>query len=162
MNQIVEIKPIQDEDHTWVKEMLFQHWGSEYVVSRGTVHQADLLPGLIAWQNNQRVGLITYHIENTQCEIVTINNFLENVGIGSKLVDAVQKKARELECPRIWLITTNDNTRALTFYQKYGFIITAFYKNAVATSRKLKPEIPDRGYKDIPIRDEIELEIWLQ
>jgi hypothetical protein len=48
---------------------------------------------------------------------------------------------------------------ALRFYQKQGFMIAALHRNAIAASRRLKPEIPEIGFDGIPIRDEIELEI---
>ena len=59
------------------------------------------------------------------------------------------------------LITTNDNTHALRFYQKLGFELTALYCHAVDLSRKLKPSIPETGQDGIPIRDEIELQLRL-
>jgi RimJ/RimL family protein N-acetyltransferase len=62
---------------------------------------------------------------------------------------------------RVWLITTNDNSDALKFYQKAGFRIVAVHRDAVALARRLKPEIPLVGENGIPIRDEIELELVL-
>jgi hypothetical protein len=59
------------------------------------------------------------------------------------------------------LITTNDNTAALRFWQKRGFKLLRVHRNAVEKSRKLKPEIPLTGNDGIPIRDEIELEMML-
>jgi hypothetical protein len=59
------------------------------------------------------------------------------------------------------LITTNDNVAALRFYQKRGFTLAALHKNALEQSRRLKPQIPLLGLDGIPLRDEIELEIFL-
>jgi DNA-3-methyladenine glycosylase I len=50
---------------------------------------------------------------------------------------------------------------ALGFYQKRGFELVAVYRGAVNESRKRKPSIPLTGYNNIPLRDEIELEIIL-
>ena len=77
------------------------------------------------------------------------------------LIDAVKEIAAAAGCKRIWLITTNDNTAALRFYQKYGLALVAVHRNAVEASRRLKPEIPLTGNDGIPIRDEIELEMVL-
>jgi hypothetical protein len=60
------------------------------------------------------------------------------------------------------LITTNDNTKALRFWQKRGFRLAAVHRNAVEKSRKIKPEIPLTGNDGIPIKDEIELEMALE
>lgn len=57
--------------------------------------------------------------------------------------------------------SSNDNLNALRFYQKYGFTLVALYPNALAQSRKLKPQIPLIGNDGIPLRDEIELELDL-
>ena len=82
-------------------------------------------------------------------------SFVEKIGIGSALIDSVKRVAWLQGCRRIWLITTNDNTPALRFYQRRGFSLVAVYRNAIAGSRKLKPEIPLAGVDGIPIRDEI-------
>ena len=58
-------------------------------------------------------------------------------------------------------MTTNDNIRAIRFYQKRGFDMAAFRRNALDVSRKLKPEIPLVGDDGIPLRHEIEFELEL-
>jgi RimJ/RimL family protein N-acetyltransferase len=73
----------------------------------------------------------------------------------------VQQAAHQAGCRRLWLITTNDNTAALRFYQRRGFTLAAIHCDAVSRSRQIKPEIPLIGNDGIPIRDEIELEMWL-
>ena len=87
-----------------------------------------------------------------------MNSIIKRKGIGTALVEKVEKIAKELNCKKIWLITTNDNIDALLFWQKRGFSIKAIYPNAISVSRKLKPEISEIGNYGIPIRDEIELE----
>jgi hypothetical protein len=89
------------------------------------------------------------------------NSLVERRGIGAALIEAVKGAAVGAGCERLWLITTNDNTHALRFYQKRGFALVALRANAVAASRQLKPEIPHLGNDGIPIRDEIELEVAL-
>jgi ribosomal protein S18 acetylase RimI-like enzyme len=61
-------------------------------------------------------------------------------------------------CRRVWLITTNDNLEALGFYQKRGFVLAALHRNAMAETRRFKPNIPLIGMGGIPLRDELELE----
>jgi RimJ/RimL family protein N-acetyltransferase len=107
------------------------------------------------------VGLVTYRIEGSQCEVVTLNSEEEGTGIGTALLEAVCREAAAAGCTRVWLITTNDNLPALRFYQKRGMRLFALHPNAVEASRKLKPEIPLAGWEGIPIRDEIELELRL-
>ena len=156
-----QVRPLNESDRDWVVSFLKKHWGSTRMVSRGKVFQADELPGFAAVQDNKPVGLLTYRIEGDQCEITTLNSLAEKEGIGTALIDAVRDIATTANCKRLWLITTNDNTAALHFYQKRGFILAALYPNALEKSRKLKPEIPLTGIDGIPLRDEIELELTL-
>ena len=65
------------------------------------------------------------------------------------------------ECRRLSVVTTNDNVRALGFYQRRGFILSAFRKGAIEKSRRIKPEIPELCCDYIPIRDELELVLRL-
>ncbi len=161
MTKAFQIRPVNKDDHIWVARLLEEQWGSVRQVVRDREYRADELPGFIAVQEDKPVGLITYQIEGEQCEITTLNSLVEGVGIGSALIDAVKDVAANAKCKRLWVITTNDNTAALRFYQKRGFLLVAVYPNAVEQSRKLKPEIPLVGADGIPIRDEIELELPL-
>lgn len=131
------------------------------IITRGKVHHADRLPGFIAEEDDKPIGLITYKIIGKECEIVTMNSLAGGKGVGSALGDAVKKVAKNAGCERLWLITTNDNTNAIRFWQRRGFILLAVHRNAIEQSRKLKPEIPLTGNEGIPIRDEIELEMSL-
>jgi len=144
-----------------VTSLLTEHWGSVRMVTRGKIHQADELPGFIAVQQDKPASLITYRLDGKECEITSMNSLLENQGIGSALIDTVKNAAATAGCKRLWLITTNDNTKALRFWQKRGFSLVAIHRNAVEQSRRLKPEIPLTDNDGIPIRDEIELEMIL-
>jgi len=141
--------------------LLQEWWAGPKIMTRGKVHYADKLPGFVAVQEERPAGLVTYRIDGTGCEIVTMNSLAEGKGIGSALIEAVKNAATKAGCKRLWLITTNDNTKALRFYQKRGFKMAAVYPNAIEKSRHLKPEIPLTGNDGIPIRDEIELEMIL-
>lgn len=153
-----DIRDLTPEDKHWVQRVLAQYWGSSVQITRGKKYQADELPGLVAQRDGSEVGLLTYNIENDECEIITHNSMAGHGGIGSCLLDEVRSKAREAECKRLWLITTNDNTPALRFYQRRDFDMVAFHKDAVTQARSLKPEIPNVGFDGIPIKHELELE----
>lgn len=118
------------------------------------------LDGFIALRNNEIIGLITYMVEANECEICSLNSFIENKGIGTALINKVKEYAKKNSCSRIKLITTNDNIRGLEFYQKRGFTFSNLFKNSIEEySRKLKPQIPLYADNGLPIRDEIELEM---
>jgi ribosomal protein S18 acetylase RimI-like enzyme len=155
------IRPVTPNDQGLVTRLLTHHWGSNILVSRGQVHRGEELPGFLAIYQEQLAGMITYRIEGRECEITSLNSLVEGIGIGSALIEAVQNTARKGGCRRLWLITTNDNLHALGFYQRSGFKLTKIHRNAMQTTREVKPGIPDTGMNDIPLRDEIELEFDL-
>lgn len=144
-----------------VTDFLINNWGASIMVSKGKVHHMDKLPGFIIKDSKNIIGLITYNICDNECEIVSLDSLIENKGVGSKLIDMVIQKALLEKYHRVWLITTNDNTKAIRFYQRRGFDMMAFYHNSIEKSRKIKPEIPKYGNDDIPILHEIELEYKL-
>lgn len=155
------IRKLNSSDRDWIRKFISKNWGSEKVVVHGMIYYPYLLPGFMAIQKKKKMGLLTYHIKEDNCEIVTINSVQSGIGIGGALIDAVKDSSRQIGCKRLWLITTNDNLNAQQFYQKRGFVIDAVHKNAVDKSRKLKPEIPLFGGNGIPIKDEIEFEMVL-
>jgi len=159
--ETISIKPLKQNDKEWVKTLLEKSWGSIEIVTRGKITNAAELPGFKAVISGRDIGLVTYKMHDSDCEIVTLDSIVENKGIGNKLIKEVIKKAKENRCGRIFLITTNDNMKALRFYQKRGFILAILFPNALAESRKLKPKIPKIGIDGIPLRDEIELEMKL-
>jgi GNAT superfamily N-acetyltransferase len=152
-----EIHAILPADQSFIAELLQQHWGDRKVVSRGKVHDAALLPGLIAERDGSPVGLITLHYEGNACEVVTLDAFVAREGIGSALLRKAQEEAVARGYNRFWLITTNDNIDALAFYQKCGFRMVAVHPDAVSEARKLKPQIPLMTDNGILILDEIEM-----
>jgi ribosomal protein S18 acetylase RimI-like enzyme len=158
---VVLVRDLDSEDLGWVRGLLVEKWRSPKIARRGEICYADKLPGFVAVRDDRRIGLLTYHISNGECEIVTLNSLEERVGVGSLLIEAVKSAAIANKCHRIRVMTTNDNTAALRFYQKRGFVLVALYRNAIQYDRELKPEIPDVGLDGIPIRDEIELELIL-
>jgi GNAT superfamily N-acetyltransferase len=152
------IRPISEIDKTWIDRTLIERWGSTKIVTRGVLHTANELPGFIAAVETGPVGLLTYHLEDDACEVVSLDSFLEYQGIGSALLQTVEQVAKENKCNRIWLVTTNDNINALRFYQRRGYFLVAVHCNALELSRQLKPQIPLIGNEGIPLRDEIEFE----
>ena len=156
-----QLRPTDEHDRPFIRDLITRRWKAEAVIVHEEFFYPAELPGFVAEHNHETLGLITYQIKNNQCEIITLDSLKEGHGIGTQMIEAVKTKAVKTGCTRIWVVTTNDNFPALGFYQKRGFKIKAIAINAVEKSRTLKPSIPITGYKGIPIRDEIELEINL-
>jgi ribosomal protein S18 acetylase RimI-like enzyme len=156
------LRRLSSDDVPRLRQFLIEHWGGEEMITRGHLYRPEQLEGFIVEDGEEWVGLLTFVIKDGECEVTSLDSLREGLGIGSKLLEQAIEEARVRGCKRLFLITTNDNLNALGFYQKRGFEITAIYRGAVNASRKIKPGIPLVGYNNIPLRDEIELEIPLK
>lgn len=145
-----------------LRQFWIEHWGGEEMITRGKVYRPEQLEGFMMEDGEEWIGLLTFVIENSECEVTSLDSLREGQGIGSMLIDKALKEARARGCKRLFLITTNDNLHALGFYQKRGFELVTIYRGAVNESRKIKPGIPLVGMNGIPLRDEIELETRLK
>jgi len=155
------IKAAVKEDSQWVFDFIKKRWGNERIVYQGKVFYPHKLPGFIAYQGKEKIGLITYKINKKVCWIISIDSLIEKKGVGTALIEAVKKQVRRKSCKKIKIITTNDNLDALRFYQKRGFRLKRIYPNAVDKSRLIKPSIPKIGDYGILLKDEIGLELVL-
>jgi ribosomal protein S18 acetylase RimI-like enzyme len=150
------------EDEEWLAELWRACWGDVIVVSRGHVLRLPDLPTLVAWEGGERVGAATYRVEGEAAELTSLDAVASGKGVGSGLIEAVERAVRAADAKRFWLITTNDNVDALRFYQRRGFRLVRLHAGAVDEARRLKPAIPEIGEYGIPIHDDIELEkaLW--
>jgi len=152
------IRCLTKDDLPQLRQFWIDFWGGEQMFMRGDVVRYDQVEGFIY---GDWTGLLTYILRGDECEITSLNSLQEGMGIGAALIDQVMNEAKGKKCRRVCLITTNDNLRALGFYQKRGFELVTIHRGAVNESRKLKPSIPFIGENNIPLRDEIELEILI-
>lgn len=140
-----------------LESLYTKHWGSPFIVVKNRTFDLRRAKGFIVLDGDQILGLVHYDVKDKAIEVVSLLSLQEGRGIGNQLMQAVEAEGRHLNCEKCWLITTNDNTHALKFYQKHGYEIVAIYLDAVAKARQLKPEIPMLGNDGIPIQHEIEL-----
>ena len=84
------IQPLNIAEREWVSQFMFEHCGSNKVVSLGVVYYPQDLPGFVAMYDGEKVGLVTYNITGVSCEIVTINSIRPFSGIGTELFEAVR------------------------------------------------------------------------
>jgi DNA-3-methyladenine glycosylase I len=157
----MNIRRLIPDDLPRLRQFWKENWGDEFVVAHGVIYYLDALEGFIALDGEEWTGEITYAFSGNDCEIVSLDSMREGQGIGTKLMNAVVEEARAKNCERVFLITTNDNLNALGFYQKRGFQLVKINRGAMIETRKLKPGIPLIGANNIPLRDEIELEMIL-
>jgi GNAT superfamily N-acetyltransferase len=145
-------------DHSDVLAFYEEHETARVARFGQLVHPIEY-PALLAEDRGRLAGVLTYIVDGEECEILTLHSAEQWRGVGTALIEAVERLTKDLACSRLWLITTNDNVDALRFYQRRGFRLAALYPGAVDHSRvRFKPEIPGVGEYGIPLHDEIELE----
>ncbi|NEE04528.1 GNAT family N-acetyltransferase [Phytoactinopolyspora halotolerans] len=154
----LSIRAVVDRDADTVRTILSDSWGDTRVAGHGVLYDAAELPGYLALVGGEPAGLLTYHVSGDAWEVVTLDALVAGRGVGTALLRAVEHDARQAGARRLWLITTNENTHALRFYQRRGFDLVAVHRNAVTRSREeLKPSIPLEA-DGILLRHELELE----
>jgi len=132
--------------------------GGRWQVRRGERVDALRPPGWVAERDGRPLGLLTAAARGDGWELVLLVTSERRAGVASRLVERLLDEARRAGASRVWLVTTNDNLGALAFYQRLGFRLSALRPGAVDDARAtLKPEIPETGVDDLPIRDELEL-----
>ncbi|MFO0875575.1 MAG: GNAT family N-acetyltransferase [Phycisphaerales bacterium] len=154
------IRPVVAADLPEVERELTTHWGGVRIWSLGRMHRADELPGFVAEVDGRFAGLVTYTIDGGawQGEVITLSSRAEDGGVGTALLAAATEAIRAAGCRRAYLTTTNDNTRAIGFYQRRGWRLASLRLGAVDAARERSPGIPLRGLNGIDIHDEIEFE----
>lgn len=154
----IVVRPIGPGDAAYVRGELSRHWCSPTIWSRGRRFEADRLPGFVAEVGGAPAGEVTIALIGAECEIITLSSSDEGRGAGSTLLLAAVDHAAGRGCRRVFLTTSNDNLRALGFYQRRGFRIAAVYPRIIDRYREREPAIPRVSAGGIPVRDEIELE----
>jgi GNAT superfamily N-acetyltransferase len=157
----METRPLEPSDRQWSNAIVGRHFGSSRVVSRERLHDAATLPGFISLQEGIPVGLLLFRIDGSGCEVVVLVVERPRQGIGTALLGSAKEAARSAGCSRVWLVTTNDNAVAQSFYKAIGWSLVAVHRGAVTRARLLKPEIPEHGANGVAIEDELEYEINL-
>lgn len=156
--QPTQVRAARVADRDYIRATLTEHWGETVVVGHGEAIDAAQLPALVAFRGVNRAGVLTYRPDVSAWEVVTLNATPTGTGIGTALLDGLRARAVRHDVRRLWLVTTNDNTHALRFYQRYGFDLCALHRDAVTEARTLKPAIP-RQHDGIPLRHELRLEL---
>ena len=158
---MIRVRPMELADRPWVNRLLEDAFADATVARKGVLIDASVLPGFVATEGGRPVGFLTYDAAHGECEVVAIISVEEGRGIGRALMDAAHEHAVAAGYRRLWVVTTNDNTEVLRFYQLWGTGPCAFYRHGVGRSRRVKPSLPERGADGILLEHELEFELLL-
>lgn len=155
------IQKLDDRYRKAVIDNVVTEWGGPLVTTMGELYDTSNLPGFVAIADGKMLGYILLRSLGDKMEVAVLQSVESGRGVGRALMDRAIETAKKSGCKRIWLVTTNDNTSAIRFYQKYGFELVTVNINAMEAGRKLKPSIPLTGDDDIPIKHEFVFEMVL-
>ena len=155
------IRPATPADRTRIAELADYFWGETEVECFGRSYLVDVLPAYIACDGDEIAGVASYapEDEGEAVNLVMLNVLPQWQGRGTarNLVAAVAKAARAGGAARLIVATTNDDLPALALYQRLGFTITeVLVGRLVEHHGGIEP-----GFANIPVRDEIQLELQL-
>jgi ribosomal protein S18 acetylase RimI-like enzyme len=113
--------PVSPHNRQRINAFIKQHWFTTEMIIRGEIVDMTRVEGIAAMDGDEIAGLITFRISDGICEITSLDSLCEGQGIGTALLEQVIEIARDNECLKVSVITTNDNINAIRFYQKRGF-----------------------------------------
>jgi len=157
----LQIRDFAPTDREWAAGLIADQSGGDAHIARlGELIDPLALDGLVVDLDGRPIGLAT--VQETPekgMEVVTLHANPRGRGAGTLLLETAWEVAAASHHRRLWLVTTNDNIRALHFYLRRGMRIVAVHEGAVERDRALKPQIPTvNGENGFAIRDVIELE----
>ncbi|SIN38990.1 GNAT family N-acetyltransferase [Micromonospora cremea] len=155
-----EVRAVGPAERAAVDALHEREWGGPYVIAHDTRYDLRTLPTLVAVDGaGVVVGALAHRANADGLEVVSVVAAVPGGGVGTALLSAATATAAAAGLARVWLITTNDNLRALRFYQRRGMRLVRVDRGAVDRARLLKPEIPLVGEDGIPLHDEMVLEL---
>jgi 2-oxo-4-hydroxy-4-carboxy--5-ureidoimidazoline (OHCU) decarboxylase/N-acetylglutamate synthase-like GNAT family acetyltransferase len=155
----ISVRDLELRDHDWVTALLERDLGGRRQARLGELLDPLQHPGLVAERDGEPLGVASLIEGADAFEVLTLASIEPGHGAGTALLETAVRVAAASDHQRVWLVTTNDNLRALGFYLSRGMHVARVHVGAVAADRELKPAIPLVNANGLPIRDLIELEI---
>jgi len=153
------LRKTTENDAVLIQVLMTKYWGGEPLIVNGEKYYPSKLQGLLLNQGDKVQGMLFYIRRGAVCEIIVFEVFNKFTGLGTIMLNKFIQLIKSQQYTKIQVMTTNDNLDALRFYQRRGFIIRGVRLNILENSRKMKSTIPELGDYNIPLRDEIELEL---
>ena len=107
----MKLEPI-DRWRSATTKLFKELWGSDDMVLSGIVYHLNELPGFVAIDEQNILGMITYLDRGNTLEVISLDSLRANQGIGSALLQKVDTTAVLSHKTGVELITTNDNLHA--------------------------------------------------
>ncbi|MCO5091516.1 hypothetical protein [Bosea sp. (in: a-proteobacteria)] len=149
-------------DKTELCRLMLANWGSQRMMIDLHVYDVAEIDALGLYEPDGRTAaLASWTMRGGNAYLCALHSLKPGEGVAIRMLDAVVTTARAAGARKLKAMLTNDNMPGLTFYQRQGFRLSGLYIEAIDAYRSVVPGIIRTGYRDIPVRDAIELEIAL-
>jgi GNAT superfamily N-acetyltransferase len=154
------VRPVSDKRAFLA--LMMERWGSHrMMIGLNTYDCAEIdLLGLHDTEG-MTLALASWTSEGDRALLCALLSLAPGTGAARDLLSAVKAAAKVRGAVTLRAMVTNDNMPGLIFYQKQGFRFSGLYVEAIDIYRSMIPTIVATGYRDIPVRDALELEIVL-
>ena len=105
----VSVRTGTTSDREWVIHAARRQLGSSHQVHSRRQFHVDAHDLLIAEVDGDPAGFLTWIIEGDECEVLAIASDRRRAGVGAALLNAIEVIARDRDCRRIHLTTTDAN-----------------------------------------------------
>ncbi len=149
------IKSPGPDDRKTIRKFAKRFWGEEEQLTFGRFLSVAELPGYVAKKENKVLGFIsTTDIDDSTIIVaLAILPQYQDSGIGTALINVVERETKRKKRKRLLVSTSNDDLPALAFYQSQGFQIYEVKPGVIAEKHGKILE----GIGGLPIRDELRL-----
>lgn len=149
------IKSPAPDDRKTIRKFARQFWGEEEQLTFGQFFRVADLPSYVAKRKNEVLGFIstTDVDDSTIIVALAILPKYQDSGIGTALINVVERETKRKKRKRLLVSTSNDDLPALAFYQSQGFQIYEVKPGVIAEKHGKILE----GIGGLPIRDELRL-----
>jgi ribosomal protein S18 acetylase RimI-like enzyme len=147
---VIVIRSAAEDDLDWVIRAAREVLGSEYQVHSRRQFTVTDVEVLVAERAGERAGFLAWEVDGDTVETLAIGCTIQNRGVGSALMDEVQRRAAGAGCSRLRVVTTDDNAGAQRFYERLGYELVGRIVGGVDECRRLyKPEIPPGAHDEL-------------
>ena len=157
---MIELRNATHEDWQWLLAES-EPIGGAQIVSNGVLHTLSDHNAIVALSEDQRVGFAVYRLDLPEAELLAIRAVQQWGGVGTMLIQNVERRVKAKGAQKLWLCTTNDNISAIQFYQRRGYRFRALHAGEFQNVLKIKgfdADTPVVGQNRIVIRDELVFE----
>lgn len=148
----IAVRRAAPADRSWIADVARRRLGGNVQAVRGRTFVVSRCAAFVAEVGGERIGFLSWRIRDDVCEVMALATVEDGSGAARALLETVHGLARERRCRELRVVTTDQNARAQSLYQRNGYVVVEVRRSAVDEARRtLKPSIPEG------IHDEVEL-----